>query len=49
MLESAITSIGRKHVSLNVRPAREKDLYIERNEAREEISSSTGDKNEIAN
>jgi nitric oxide dioxygenase len=78
MLESAITSIGRKHVSLNVRPeqypivgkhllgaiktvlgdaatpeildawaaayaqladimiAREKDLYIERNESREE-------------
>jgi NAD(P)-dependent dehydrogenase (short-subunit alcohol dehydrogenase family) len=28
--------------------AREKDLYIERNESREEISSSTGDKNEIA-
>ena len=91
MLESAITSIGRKHVSLNVRPeqypivgkhllgaiktvlgnaatpeildawtaayaqladimiAREKDLYIERNESQEEISSSTGDKNEIAN
>jgi nitric oxide dioxygenase len=49
MLESAITSIGRKHVSLNVRPAREKNLYIERNESREEISSSTGDKNEIAN
>lgn len=90
MLESAITSIGRKHVSLNVRPeqypivgkhllgaiktvlgdaatpeildawaaayaqladimiAREKDLYIERNESREQISSSTGDKNEIA-
>ena len=90
-LESAITGIGRKHVSLNVRPeqypiigkhllgaiktvlgdaatpeildawaaayaqladimiAREKDLYIERNESREEISSSTGDKNEIAN
>jgi len=28
--------------------ARDKDLYIERNESREEISSSAGDKNEIA-
>ena len=90
VLESTITSIGRKHVSLNIRPeqhsivdkhllgalktvlgaaatpeildawaaayaqltdtkiAREKDLYIERNESWDEISSSTEDKNEIA-